>query len=677
MTPPTSPDDGPAPDATAAAPLAGDAEVLRRRLEMATAAAGVAVWTHHLGSDLVQWDAQMWALHGDGAVLSSPGSERYLRCSVHPDDRDALSRGLGALCRRGCEMLEIDYRILRADGAIRRVASRTTLEGEGADATLCGVMIDVTQRHAAETMLREANERIALATRGAGIGTWEYISDAKVVWWDAQMFRLRGLKPSAGSLRLEDAYASVHPDDRSLIERANAAPLPDGQTMNYEFRVQCPDGQVRWLASRSTSLRDEPGQRPRRIGINWDVTDIHAAAAEREERRLAQRESQAKSQFLARMSHELRTPLNAVLGFAKLLLADAGADDVRQVRQRAQHILQSGEHLLQLVDETLELSSLESGDLPVQLGPTVVSGVAAEVVAMLAGMADEAGVRLVTGPIDAVAFADPTRLRQVLLNLMSNAIKYNRPGGEVQLEVFEHGAHVILRVRDTGRGMTETQLRHLFEPFNRLGAEREGIEGTGIGLAIMRAAVLHMGGTVQVHSQPGIGTCVEVRLDAAAAASSSKGMATLPSPPAPCAGSARHDVLYIEDNPVNLLIVAELVGRRTDLRFHAAADGLSGVEMARRVRPGLVLIDMQLPDIDGIEVLRRLRADDSTAGLRCVALSANAMPADIQAAMRAGFDAYRTKPLDFAAFMADLDAQFGPGPPVPPPAGRAPRPGTP
>ena len=673
MTAPTLPDDGPTPDAPAAPPAAGDAEVLRRRLEMAAAAAGVAVWTHHLGSDLVHWDGQMWALHGPGAVLSSPGSERYLRCSVHPDDRDALSQGLGALCRRRCEMLEIDYRILRSDGAMRRVSSRTTLEGDGADATLCGVMIDVTERHAAEAKLREANERVALATRGAGIGTWELVGDSKVVWWDAQMFRLRGLPPSPGALRVEDAYASVHPDDWSMIERAVAAPLPDGQTMNYEFRVRWPDGQVRWIASRSTSLRDDSGQRPRRIGINWDVTDMHASAAEREERRLAQQESQAKSQFLARMSHELRTPLNAVLGFAKLLLADAGAHDTRQVRERAHHILRSGEHLLQLVDETLELSSLESGDLPVQLGPTPVSGVVSDVLAMVSGMAHEAGVRLSATPVELVASADPARLRQALLNLVTNAIKYNRPGGEVRIEAFEREGHVLLRVQDTGRGMTEAQLRHLFEPFNRLGAEREGIEGTGIGLAIMRAAVLHMGGTVQVHSQPGVGTCVEVRLDAAGAVSSSKGTAALLPPPAPCDSSARHDVLYIEDNPVNLLIVAELVGRRADLRFHAATDGLSGVEMARRVRPGLVLVDMQLPDIDGLEVLRRLRADDDTAGLRCVALSANAMPADIQAAMRAGFDAYRTKPLDFAAFMADLDAQFGPGPPMPPPMGVAPR----
>jgi CheY-like chemotaxis protein len=251
-----------------------------------------------------------------------------------------------------------------------------------------------------------------------------------------------------------------------------------------------------------------------------------------------------------------------------------------------------------------------------------------------------------------------------LINLLTNAIKYNRPGGSVTVDAKVQGAQVLLQVRDTGRGLTAAQLRRLFEPFNRLGAEQGGIDGSGIGLAIVRAAVRQMGGTVQVSSEPDIGTCFEVQLPLVGASAQPPPVHATPATPtiAAAPGTQPADVLYIEDNAVNVLIVAALVRRRPDLVFHEATDGASGIAAARRLRPALVLIDMQLPDMDGIDVLHRLRADAGTADLRCVALSANAMQQDIHRALDAGFDGYWTKPLDFAAFAAALEAQFGPAP---------------
>jgi hypothetical protein len=550
------------------------------------------------------------------------------------------------------------------------VASRTSLESQDDQVTLYGVLLDVTDRHQAEERLREADQRIALATRGAGIGTWELSMDGQLVWWDDQMFRMRGLAPRALPLRTQDALQMVHPDDRDQLMRNLLSDLEPEQLANYEFRVVLPDGKHRWIASRSSVTCDELGQSVRRIGINWDITEARATAAERQEKLLARRESQGKSQFLARMSHELRTPLNAVIGFAKLLIAEGEQAHAETARQRLGHVLSAGEHLLGLINEVLDLSSLESGELPkpgqaVALGPVID-----EVLPLVESLAATHEVTLQCVRRDGSVVGDPTRLRQVLINLLSNAIKYNRPGGLVSVDTLVEADSVLIQVRDTGRGMSAQQLQQLFEPFNRLGAEREGIDGTGIGLAIVRAAVQYMQGTVQVTSRPDEGTCFEVRLPRAT--ETVPGQVVRPGAKPPLsAGSLEaptgrsHDVLYIEDNSVNMLIVAALVGRRPDLVFHEAGDGARGIAAAQRLRPALVLVDMQLPDMDGIEVLRQLRAHPATADLRCVALSANAMPLDIHRALDAGFDAYWTKPLDFDAFASELAAQFGPAPILP------------
>jgi CheY-like chemotaxis protein/anti-sigma regulatory factor (Ser/Thr protein kinase) len=271
-------------------------------------------------------------------------------------------------------------------------------------------------------------------------------------------------------------------------------------------------------------------------------------------------------------------------------------------------------------------------------------------------------VKLRNSVLQGVALADATRLRQVLLNLLTNAVKYNREGGQVLVEAEAAEDGVLLRVSDTGRGMSEAQLQQAFEPFNRLGLENEGIEGTGIGLAIVKALVERMGGTVHARSAPDQGSVFEVRLPEGSAQGSAEATpasesVAVPAVSRPAGQPGR--LLYIEDNPVNLLIVQELLAQRPDLQLHTAIDGLSGVSLALSHRPDLILVDMQLPDIDGHEVLRRLRADEATAAIPCISLSANAMPEDIERALKAGFDDYWTKPLDLRVFMRSLESIFG------------------
>jgi hypothetical protein len=642
---------------------------LAQRLEMATAAAGVGVWSVALSEPpRVHWDAQMRLLHGLPPEAPPPAYGRYLDTHVHAADRPGLRQGLDVLLQRNEGLLDLDLRIERPDGQLRRLATRTSVSGSGGQRQLHGVMLDVTERHAAEDRLREAAERAALAARGAGIGTWE--SDAAAVdgWWDAQMFRLRGLDRPPGVVRLAEMRDWLHPADRDSHRRQLQSAVDNDEPTNAEFRVVWPDGTVRWLASRSTPVRDEGGHTVRRIGINWDITDVRNAEAARQERLLAQRESQAKARFLARISHELRTPMNAVLGFSQLLLAetaDGQAPDPVTWRSRVSQVQASGEHLLALIDDVLELSSLESGELPLSLQPLALAPLVQTTLPLVELQAQQHQVTLALGALDGWVLADPVRLRQVLVNLLSNAVKYNRAGGQVTVSAVASEGWWLLRVEDTGRGLSPEQLQHLFEPFNRLGAERDGIAGTGIGLAIVQAAVQHMGGTVQVRSKPGVGSVFELALQQAAPPPPPtigfEPGALLPAAPAPADG-ARPLLLYIEDNEVNMLIVRELMAQRPDLAFEGAPDGDSGLALARRRQPALVLLDMQLPDMHGHAVLQALRADPATAAIRCIALSANAMPEDIRAARAEGFDDYWTKPLDLAGFLRSLERLFGPPP---------------
>jgi CheY-like chemotaxis protein/anti-sigma regulatory factor (Ser/Thr protein kinase) len=330
------------------------------------------------------------------------------------------------------------------------------------------------------------------------------------------------------------------------------------------------------------------------------------------------------------------------------------------VRRRAEHIHAAGRHLLSLINDVLDLSSLESGERPMKRTPVPLQPLVESVLPLVETMAAQYRVELRTGTLDAAVTADPMRLRQVLINLLSNGIKYNRLDGWVLVEAQAAGGQVRLRVQDNGRGMTPEQLQQVFEPFNRLGVEAEGIDGTGIGLAIVRASMERMGGRIEVDSEAGRGSCFTLVLDQTQPpAGDDSGSVFSPLDWSAPDESPAKRLLYIEDNPVNLLIVSELVSRRPQLHFDAAPDGASGVARARATQPSLILIDMQLPDFDGHEVLRRLRADPSTASIRCIALSANAMPEDIRHALAQGFDDYWTKPLDFKRFMAAIDAHFG------------------
>jgi PAS domain S-box-containing protein len=400
-----------------------------------------------------------------------------------------------------------------------------------------------------------------------------------------------------------------------------------------------------------------------------DVTQLRLSEKAQLAHAAAEAANQAKTEFLSRISHELRTPLNAMLGFAQLLRAeDRGTLGPRQ-REQLELVLQAGSQLKLLVDEMLDISRIESGRMRVAHRDFELCELLDGVLRMCAPQSLEFGVRLDSGFGEVrrvLMCTDPDRLRQIVVNLVSNAIKYNRPGGWVRLDVETDPHFVHVLVRDNGLGMSEAQLEQLFQPFNRLGRESSGVEGTGIGLVLARQLASLLGGEITLDSREGEGTLARLTLPA----TDGRPMAT-PATPASAADGppVSGRVLYIEDNPINVILVRQLLSRWPDVELVTASDGAAGLAQADALRPDAVLLDMQLPDMTGLAVLRRLKADAATRDIPVVALSASATAPEVEAARAAGAADYWTKPIDFEGFLAGmrqlLQREGGRGAPAP------------
>ena len=369
----------------------------------------------------------------------------------------------------------------------------------------------------------------------------------------------------------------------------------------------------------------------------------------------------AKSAFLSSMSHELRTPLNAILGFAQILTSDTLPTTLAQKKEFANHVLKSGRHLLTLINEILDLAKVESGTVTLSMEPVALDDMLAECRGMVEPMGRPRQIRMLfPDATGAVLLADRTRLKQVLLNLLSNAVKYNRENGAV---VFSCGVvgprRVRLSVQDTGNGLRPDQIDGLFQPFNRLGQENGSEEGTGIGLVVTRRLVELMGGAIGVSSSVGVGTVFWIELGLTEPVRSALPSGTvLPLGRRESANRAgvTHTLLYVEDNPANLKLVQEIVAFRSDLQLLAAPDAHLGIDMAKAHQPHLILMDINLPGMSGIDALRELRRDPATSHIPVLALTANAMPRDVERGMEAGFSRYLTKPINIDEFNDAIDS---------------------
>jgi signal transduction histidine kinase/CheY-like chemotaxis protein len=374
----------------------------------------------------------------------------------------------------------------------------------------------------------------------------------------------------------------------------------------------------------------------------------------------AEKANLAKSDFLSSMSHELRSPLNAILGFAQLLESATPPPSDSQ-KESVDQILRAGWHLLELINQVLDLAVIESGKVSISLEPVSVGDVMSECQAMMEPEAQQRRVLMTFPRFDAPLFvsADRTRLKQIVINLLSNAIKYNKAQGTVVVACSARTPErTRISVSDTGAGLSSEKIAQLFQPFNRLGQEAAGIAGTGIGLVVTKRLAELMEGVLGVQSVPGTGSVFWCEL-----ISSNAPRLILDSPaalaqdePQMSAAARPRSVLYVEDNPANMKLVEQLIARRPDIQLLTAVNGQSGIEIARASQPTLILMDINLPGISGVEAMRLLRKDPATAHIPVVALSANAMPRDIQSSLEVGFFRYLTKPVKVKEFMETLNA---------------------
>jgi signal transduction histidine kinase/ActR/RegA family two-component response regulator len=379
----------------------------------------------------------------------------------------------------------------------------------------------------------------------------------------------------------------------------------------------------------------------------------------------AEKANLAKSEFLSSMSHELRTPLNAVLGFAQLM-ASANPPPTEVQKLSIDQILQAGWYLLRLINEILDLALIESRQVSISLESMSLSEVLQDCQAMIGPQAENRGLQMTFPTFDSVLYvhADRTRLKQVMINLLSNAIKYNSEGGSVVVEctVLKNRVkgedRVNIRVKDSGIGLNQEQLAQLFQPFNRLGQETGSEEGTGIGLVVTKQLVELMGGSISVESHVGIGSMFSVELTLASAPTllqDHSKHAEISGPALPQGLSSKRTVLYVEDNPANLILVEQLIARRDDLTLITAIDAHLGIKLARAHQPDVILMDINLPGLSGYGALKILHDDPLTTHIPVMALSANAVPSDIEKGLEAGFFRYLTKPIKVNEFMDALD----------------------
>jgi PAS domain S-box-containing protein len=597
---------------------------------------------------------------------AADGTDRaLLRRRIHPEDLphfESVARQVAA--RR--EQAQLDARLECGDGVHRWVSFvlLPEVDGAGGVATLLVNLRDVDDRHRAQQEVKERQTALQAVLDASPDMITITTPDGRISLVNPAVEAVLGRKRDALLNRpaREWIYAADHQRTQAVLEA-----LIGGETRLavIRYRAVHSDGRLLVLESHASTLDGPDAEAAGVVAVTRDVTEYSRTEEMQQAARLAaEAANQAKNEFLSRMSHELRTPLNAVIGFAQLLeLDDLPAEQSESVGQ----ILKGGRHLLGLIDEVLDLARIETGRLKLSPEPVVVADVFADVVELVRPLASASNVQFVDwrAAEGLHVLTDRQRLTQILLNLVSNAVKYNRPGGTIRL-ACEHARAGCLRIDviDTGPGIRADDLPLLFAPFERLGAEQRGVEGTGIGLALSRHLAEAMGGSLDVTTILGRGSTFSLVLPEA------KGpveryerldgdLVLTTSPP------RRGTVLHIEDNLSNLKLVERILARQGSIDVVAAMHGRLGMELAREHRPRLVLLDLHLPDMGGDDVLRQLRNDPVTRSIPVVIVSADATRGEIQRVLAAGATGYITKPIDVRELLRLLDTVLSDdGPPL-------------
>jgi PAS domain S-box-containing protein len=634
------------------------------RLNDAQRIAKVGSWELDLVSGELFWSDEIFRLFEIDPSVFGATYEAFLNL-VHAEDRDCVNQAYtDSVANR--MPYEITHRLRMPDGRIKWVneCGETSYDDQGKALRSVGTVQDVTEqkrmdaelhrhREHLEEMVQERTAELRQAQRIGHMGNWTLNLASGGLTWSDEIFRIFGHQPGAFSPTLERFMSSVHPADVASVKQAIQEACADGLHHSIDHRIFLPDGELRWVNESGMAVFDASGNPVSLSGTVQDITErkqVEQAMSEAKE--AAEQANLAKSEFLSRMSHELRTPMNAILGFSQLLKMEVLTPDQQDF---VHQIHRAGDHLLELINELLDLARIEAGKLPTALKVTPLRPLAEQAAQLIRPLLQKSGLTLINQcEPDVAVLADATRLKQVLVNLLSNAAKYNRQGGSIIIGChLLDGERMRLSVTDSGAGIAPENLGLLFQPFERLGvSELTAIEGAGIGLAISKRLMELMGGSVGVESTPGRGSTFWIELSLAHSAE----LAVAAAPTAlPAVSQDGFNVLYVEDNAANLKVVEAMLRHQPNLTLLSASNGEYGLELAQRYRPDVILLDIHLPGMDGYAVLKELQGRPETRDIPVVALSADAMPLDVERGLAAGFKHYLTKPIKLEALLKTIE----------------------
>lgn len=649
-----------------------DIELLRAtvgRFQRIFNGSGYGFWEWDLSTQRIEWSGGFWERLGygqeDADNISNPDK---VIMYMHPDDREIAVEATRQHLRTG-EPLDVSYRIQtkRGDYIWTQVRADSLRDANGRALIISGVNFDITEIKRVEAALRESEARQVRIIQASSDGIWEWYADHGGFHFSHRCWELLGYNDlddvlTEGEDRLKIWRRHIYPQDLIKFDNALVEHMAGRGPFDVEYRIICCNGEIRWVRARGRAVFNSQGQPTMMSGSNMDITEVKRA----EERVIlakeqAEKANQAKSAFLSSMSHELRTPLNAILGYTQLFEYDGNLNSQQVSNMR--EIRKAGEHLLQLINDVLDLAKIESGKMTVSLEPVLVSRVINECFTLVQPQADARGIRLYATLNDLdrnYVVADHVRFKQALLNLLSNAIKYNHVGGEVEVRLEAQPMDRLrIMVRDTGRGIPADRQHEVFQPFNRLSAENSNIEGSGVGLVITKQLVEMMQGKLEFSSIEAVGTSFWIDLPTAnewnMSSITSTSNDSIVYAPAELHVKRQCRVLYVEDNPTNIRLLQQIFARYPQLTLDIAEEAFLGIYKARSLHPDVIILDINLPGMDGYEVLNVLKKDVQTQSIPIVGLSANAMPYDIERGKNSGFFDYLTKPVQINQLIGVLN----------------------
>jgi len=652
------------------------AQELERYERMFSGSRGYGFFDWDFEANHIFWDGAFWDFLGyDERDIKRFSAPDVMFSLVHPDDRenlDAVTERHVKIDGRG----DAFFRIRKKEGGYVWVAVRAESQRDEDGLVLfsSGVIHDITKLKEAEESLLASEARHSRILTASNDGVWEWTAENGGFHFSSRCWEQIGYKGgdddvTRGIDRLDVWRDRIHPDDLVFFDKTLNDHFMKKSPFDVEYRIESKLGEWRWIRARGQMHYSEDGRPWRMSGTNMDITDLKRAESRViQAKEDAEKANKAKSEFLSSMSHELRTPLNAILGFAQLFELDTNLTPDQ--RQNLNEIRKGGQHLLDLVGEVLDLAKIESGRMTVDEALIAPLKAVQECVGLVQTQSDARGISItIDSAVDETKriIADTRRFRQVLLNLLSNAIKYNVDKGSIHISLTETNGACKVSVADTGKGISDDRKDSVFQPFNRLGAERSAIEGFGVGLVISKRLVEQMSGEMGFDSVEGEGSTFWLNFPMVDPADVENAISK--EDEGECNDDLVKDelqlefegdrkILYVEDSLPNQRLMQQVLQRYPQLKLTIVGDGFSGLFEARANQPDLIVMDINLPGMSGFEALEILKQDQTISSIPVVALSANAMEHDIKAGEAAGFMEYLTKPLDLAKLIACLNEQL-------------------